>query len=88
MSADIRKDSEKIGVLSCAGIDKTVVLLGVSVEVYHETYVLESGNELAGVVDFRMQPLIRLHPLPIQIKTTKIGAKIAVYHSIGIEHGH
>lgn len=57
-------------------------------EVYHETYVLEGGYELAGVVDLGLQPLAGLHPLPIQVETTQIRPKIAVYHSIGIEHGH
>ena len=50
--------------------------------------MLQVPDDILGVVDWRMQVLVRLVPLPVQVTAEQGASIVAVDDSIRVEHGH
>lgn len=74
-----------------AAVHEAVLLAGVPVEVtvQHEvTLLFHALYHLLRVVDGRVQLLVGVDPLPVQVHQTQVAPVVAHNHSVGVQHGH
>lgn len=74
--------------LLLAPINKTIELLGVSMEIQHKLYPRVLHNELLHRMHLWVEPLIGALPLPVNIIPRQVGPEVPIDHPIYVQHRH
>ena len=73
-------------VLVLAGVDETVELLRMPVEIKDKLDVWVLCDEPFHGIDLRMHPLVGFQPLTVDVVASEVGPEVAVDDAVNIEH--